>query len=147
MQYIKAGIKRLHPDAKTPVYATPGSACFDLFVTPELTEEVVLTQDTPLIIGTGLAVEVPPGYVMEVFSRSGHGFKYDVLLANGTGIIDSDYRGELVLKLAADGAPFTVKPNERIAQGRIVPAPRTEFYEIEELSETERKGGLGHTGR
>lgn len=96
-------IKKLHPSAKKPTYATPGSACFDLYAATVAGMETIgshVYADSPLTCGTGLAFEVPDGHVMLVFSRSGHGFNHDVRLANCTGVIDSDYRGELLAKLS-----------------------------------------------
>lgn len=92
-------IKKLHPAAVVPTYGTEGAACFDLYaVQPEAEIRVVDTAT----VRTGLAFEVPQGFVMLVFSRSGHGFKNDVRLANCVGVIDSDYRGELMVKLTND---------------------------------------------
>lgn len=138
-------IKKLHTNAKLPVYGSKGAACFDLHA--NLQDSVVVTRNTPAIIPTGLAFEIPTGFVMLVFSRSGHGFKNDVRLSNGTGVIDSDYRGELLIKLAADQGPFTVFPGDRIAQAMLIPIPYVVFEEVQELSSTERgSGGLGSTG-
>ncbi len=97
---------------------------------------------------TGLAFEVPHGHVLKVFSRSGHGFKYGVRLANGTGIIDSDYRGELMVCLKNDGPePMVVHHGDRITQAMLVPIPQVELIEVQELSDTERgAGGFGSTG-
>lgn len=91
-------VKKLHPDATLPRYATDGAACFDIFPLRHQSTE----GESTLIIDTGLAFEVPPGKVMLVFSRSGHGFKHNIRLANCVGVIDSDYRGELKVKLTAD---------------------------------------------
>ena len=139
-------IKKLHPDAITPTYQTPGSACFDLHAI----EGWILSPHTPGIFNTGLAFEIPPGYVMNIYSRSGHGFKDDVRLANCVGKIDSDYRGEVLVKLAID-APygyFKVFPGDRIAQAEVVKIDRCVFEEVDELSSTERgDNGFGSTGR
>ncbi len=142
---MNINIKKLVPEAKEPTYATDGSGCFDLY---GLTDGVVL-DGHPLKCSTGLAFEIPMGWVMEVYSRSGDGFKHDVRLANCVGIIDSDYRGELFVKLTADsGKPFEVNAGERIAQAKLVESPRCTFNVVEELSATARgTGGLGSTGR
>lgn len=109
---MQINIKQLSPLAKMPTYATDGSGCFDLY---GLTDGVVL-DGHPLKCSTGLAFEIPLGWVMEVYSRSGDGFKRDVRLANCVGIIDSDYRGELNVKLTGDsGKPFEVKAGDRKA--------------------------------
>ena len=86
---------------------------------------------------------------MLVYSRSGHGFKYGVRLANCVGVIDSDYRGEVGVKLTADQTSegFFVRNGDRIAQAMIVPVDRVEFEEVEKLSDTDRgTGGFGSTG-
>lgn len=134
--------KRLTPDAKLPTYATDGSGCFDIYTTDEGTLTPVRT------FSTGLSFEVPVGYVMLVFSRSGHGFKSDTRLANCVGIIDSDYRGELKIKLTNDSGRFMkVYAGDRIAQAMVIPFEQVQFLEVDELSETERgEGGFGSTG-
>lgn len=102
-----------------------------------------------LVFETGLFFEVPQGKVLLVFSRSGHGFNHDIRLANCVGIIDSDYRGELKVKLTNDStqAFFNVKRGDRIAQAMLVDSNQVQFEIVEELSETERgTGGLGSTG-
>ena len=140
--------KKLHPAATAPVYATAGAACFDLHA-------CTVDEGTPdnvagtLTVGTGLAVEVPEGWAMLVYSRSGHGFRHNVRLANCVGVIDSDYRGEVMVKLTHDdlGSPLTVRTGDRIAQAMLVPVYRTELVEADDLSKTMRgTGGLGSTG-
>lgn len=134
-------VKRLHPDAKLPTYATAGAACFDLAALRG--GEVEPTNR----FRTGLAFEVPAGHVMLVFSRSGHGFNNDVRLANCVGVIDSDYRGEVEVKLTADGAPVYVTSGDRIAQAMVLPVQQFTILEAAELSVTDRgEGGFGSTG-
>lgn len=136
--------KRLTQDAKLPTYATDGSGCFDIYTTDE-----GYVADS-LAFSTGLSFEIPSGYVMLVFSRSGHGFKNDVRLSNCVGVIDSDYRGELKIKLtndASSGLFFEVNKGDRIAQAMIVPYEQAQFIEVDNLSETARgEGGFGSTG-
>lgn len=155
---MKLKIKKLHPDAVVPQYQTAGAACFDLHALCD--RRYGLDPGGSLDIGTGLSVEVPKGHVMLIFSRSGHGFKNDVRLSNCVGVIDSDYRGEVRVKLRNDqsydlvGPPtvaghkfLVVGPGDRIAQAMIVPIPRVEFEVVEELTTTERgTGGFGSTG-
>lgn len=85
---------------------------------------------------------------MMVYSRSGHGFKSDVRLANCVGVIDSDYRGEVKVKLTNDGNEYMqVNEGDRIAQAMIIPVEQVKFIEVAELSDTERgTGGFGSTG-
>ena len=139
-------IKKLHPAAVVPTYGTEGSACFDLYaVQPEAEIRVVDTAT----VRTGLAFEVPQGFVMLVFSRSGHGFKNDVRLANCVGVVDSDYRGELMVKLTNDNPSdcLAVHPGDRIAQAMLLPVSQTYFEVVDELSSTDRgAGGFGSTG-
>lgn len=139
---MKLKVKRLVPEAKLPVYATPGSACFDLAATYDASFNKTMN------FLTGLAFEVPAGHVMLIFSRSGHGFNNNVRLANCTGVIDSDYRGEVAVKLTSDGHPFSVSKGDRIAQAMILPIEQVQFEEVSELSESERGfGGFGSTGK
>jgi len=149
---MKLNVKKLHAEATTPRYATAGAACFDLHA---LVEEdihgdgaLVIRPDAQAVIRTGLAFQVPDGHVMMVYSRSGHGFKNGVRLSNATGVIDSDYRGEVQVALHNDGrARFTVRHGDRIAQAMIVPVPQVEMVEADELTATARgAGGMGSTG-
>lgn len=99
---------------------------------------------------TGWAFEVPTGHVMMIYSRSGHGFQHNVRLANCVGVIDSDYRGEVAVKLAQDsgGDKVVFRRGERIAQAMIIPVEQVEFQEVNELSETVRgNAGYGSTGK
>jgi dUTP pyrophosphatase len=150
-------LKKLHEAAIVPDYQSLQAACFDLHaVAPaDWDEDNTWAQssmwaDDVGVFRTGLAVEIPPGWVMQIFSRSGHGFKSDVRLANCVGIIDSDYRGEIMVKLTADtnAKHFTVKPGDRIAQAMIIPIPRVQFEVVDELGTTARgTGGFGSTDR
>jgi dUTP pyrophosphatase len=83
-------IRKLHPQAMTPVYSTSGAGCFDL----QTVDHNTVFPGGSTIFNTGLAIEVPEGYVMMIYSRSGHGFTHGLRLSNCVGVIDSDYRGE-----------------------------------------------------
>ena len=142
-------IKKLHPAAKMPTYATDGSGCFDLYSINTLPRRV--HEGWPVQFETGLAFEIPIGYGMFILSRSGHGFNFDTRLANCVGFIDSDYRNEVMVKLTADqeheeAMPLTVMPGDRIAQACILPVPKVGFSWADELSETSRTGGFGSSG-
>lgn len=141
-------IKRVHPDAVMPQYATAGAACFDLHVIEADNFKPHPTDIHAAIFRTGLAVEVPPGWCLEIYSRSGQGFKDAIRLSNAVGVIDSDYRGELMVSLRADGKTCTkVREGDRIAQAKLVLAPQCQLVEVEDLSETARgEGGFGSTG-
>lgn len=140
-------IKKLHQYARTPSYATAGAGCFDLHALVDAFYELGVGESA--VFSTGLAFEVPEGWVMEVYSRSGHGFKNGVRLANCVGIIDADYRGELKVKLKNEGRePLVVVNGDRIAQAKLVPAPQVSFVEVDALGETARgEGGFGSTGK
>lgn len=149
---MKVKIKKLHPEAITPKYATLGAACFDLYAVVD-GDAILLNsyvyKDHPLTIKTGLSFEIPEGHVMLVYSRSGHGFKSNVRLSNCVGVIDSDYRGEVHVKLIQDIAAelLYINNGDRIAQAMIVPVDNVEFEEVDELSDTERgASGFGSTG-
>ena len=146
---MKLTIQKLHPDAVVPKYATEGAACFDLhaIIENDVGADAILP-GCSYTFRTGLAVEVPPGHVLQIHSRSGHGFKHGVRLANATGIIDSDYRGEILVCLINLGAEaFHVRRGDRIAQGIIAAAPQWTLVEADELDDTVRgAGGHGSTG-
>lgn len=142
---LEMNIVQLHKDAVLPVYSTEGAACFDFYaVTMEATGSPATAE-----YGLGLAVEVPVGWVLALFSRSGHGFNKDIRLSNAVGIIDSDYRGEVKVKLRGDGkhAPVFNLRTDKIVQGMLLPAPKVKFNLVTKLSDTDRgEGGFGHTG-
>lgn len=142
---INLKIKLTHPDAKVPTYATSGSGCFDIYAV----DSGMVFPNSSLTMETGVAFEVPEGYVLEIYSRSGHGFKSDIRLANCVGIIDADYRDQVYVKLTNDGGNFyEVKKGERIAQAKLVESPKVNLMVVSDLSETERGlGGLGSTGK
>lgn len=156
-------VKKLHTDAIIPKYQTQGAACFDIHALVDvndprimqwegpsrLTPGVGAGNETSQVYRTGLSFEIPEGYVMMVYSRSGHGFKHDVRLANCVGVIDSDYRGELMVKITADASHgMMVADGDRIAQAMIIPVQQVSFEEVNELSDTIRgEGGFGSSGR
>lgn len=148
---MKLNVKKLSPQAVIPAYATAGAACFDLHAVlddVQLQHGLTVQPSTQEIIRTGLAFQVPAGHVMLIYSRSGHGFKNGVRLSNATGVIDSDYRGEVMVALHNDGrAKFKVQHGDRIAQAMIIPVPGVELVECVDLTLTARgAGGFGSTG-
>ncbi len=156
---MKVKIKKLYEDAQLPEYATDGAGCFDIRAYIPVEENAgVFYKDTievgngdTVVFDTGLSFEIPKGHVMMIYSRSGHGFKNDVRLSNCVGVIDSDYRGELKVKLTGDfndgENPLLVFDGDRIAQGMVIPVKKIEFEEVKELSKTKRGGkGFGSTG-
>lgn len=147
-------VKKLYPLAQLPTYATDGSACFDLYAYMEHHDRQDIGGSTWALnaytFNTGLAFEIPPGWCMLIFSRSGHGFKNDVRLSNCVGVIDSDYRDEVMVRLRTDDpeCTFEVRHGDRIAQGMLVPAHRVSFEEVEYLEPNgTRTGGFGSTGK
>lgn len=152
---MKIKIQKLHENAVTPTYAHEGDACFDLTaVSVENTSHALdISEGRPLVCGTGLAFQIPEGHAMLIFSRSGHGFKHDIRLANCVGIIDHGFSGEVMVKLACD-APDNeywphqkIKPGDRIAQAMIIPVEPAVFEIVEQLALSERgTGGFGSSG-
>jgi dUTP pyrophosphatase len=138
-------ILKLHPDATVPTYGTSGAACFDLYA---LEGGAVFARGSEMF-RTGLAFGIPEGYVMKVYSRSGHGFKHGIRLSNSVGVVDSDYTGEVFVKLQNDsGYTYEVEPGDRIAQAMLVPVEQVTFDVVEQLQLTERgANGLGSTGK
>ena len=144
---MKINIKKLDENAKMPTYGTEFSAGADLYA---LVDSVVtIDVGETVLMHTGIAMEIPEGYVGLVFARSGLATKKNLAPANKVGVIDADYRGEIMVALHNHGtAPQTVECGERIAQIAIVPFLKAEFNECDELSDTLRgAGGFGSTGK
>ncbi len=142
-------IKKLHPNAIVPSYAHLGDSCFDLYALPA--DDMMRAHPVDkhaVIFRTGLAFEVPHGFTMLIFSRSGQGFNDATRLSNCVGVIDAPYRGEVKVSLRADGETCRkVQAGDRIAQAMLVAVPVVEIEVVEELSQTERgSGGFGSTG-
>ena len=144
---IKAVSPKIGNDIPLPFYATPGSAAMDLHAC--IDEAVTIPAGGRKMIPTGLAIALPsPDYVALVYARSGLGIKHGVAPANCVGVIDSDYRGEIIVGLQNSGeSDFTVQPGDRVAQLMIAPVVRANLQMVEELDETARgAGGFGSTG-
>lgn len=148
MEPVLVKVKKLHPSAIIPDYQSEGAACFDLH---SVDGNVIVCEGNPKVLGTGLSFEIPKNHVMLIFSRSGSAFKNDTRLSNCVGVIDSDYRGEVKVKLTRDTANSNhlhIETGDRIAQAMIIPLPLVTFVEENELSETVRgENGLGSTGQ
>lgn len=142
------GVKRLTDTAILPAFATAGAACFDLHadLRADGYNQVYFRESE--VIRTGLAFDIPEGYVLMIYSRSGHGFKNDVRLANCVGVIDSDYTGEVKIKLTIDNEEgFIVEHGSRVAQAMLIKLPSVQLVEVDELKTTERgANGFGSTG-
>ena len=144
---IKALSPKIGTDIPLPCFATAGAACMDLCAC--IDQPVTLAAGERRLITTGIAVALPEGTFGGVFARSGLGIKQGVCLANGVGVIDSDYRGEIGVGLVNLGdSPYTVRPGDRIAQLMVTPVVRPTVVPVSELDETDRgAGGFGSTGR
>ena len=137
---MKVRIKRLHPDAVIPNYAKAGDAGMDLTAVSAKRAWDIVTY------GTGLAIEIPEGYVGLLFPRSSV-YKTSMALSNCVGVIDSGYRGEIMLKFRSITSDNCYKVGDRIGQLIIMPYPQVELEEVEDLSSTDRgSGGYGSTG-
>jgi dUTP pyrophosphatase len=130
-----------------PKYETPLAAGMD--VRADLAESIVLGPLERAMIPTGLYVELPAGYELQVRPRSGLAVKHGVTVLNSPGTVDADYRGELkAILVNLSSEPFEIKPGERIAQYVIARHEKVEWAVVDALSETERgAGGFGSTGR
>ena len=138
---MKIRMKKLHPDAVIPRYAKPGDAGMDLTA-------VWINQEMDLVTyGTGLAGEIPEGHVGLLFPRSSI-YKTKMALTNCVGVIDSGYRGEIMMKFKMTDNRTMYKVGDRIGQLLIMPYPKVEFVESYQLSDTDRgEGGFGSTGQ
>ena len=136
----------LKEGALLPEYQTPGSAGADLYA--YLAEPITLNPMERKLIPTGLFVELPVGYELQVRPRSGLALKYGITVLNTPGTVDSDYRGELCVLLVNFGSePFTVQNGDRIAQAVVAQATQVSFVQTDALSKTGRGvNGYGSTG-
>ncbi|MBO6229962.1 MAG: dUTP diphosphatase [Ruminiclostridium sp.] len=141
-------IKRVNGRARMPFRATDGSAGADLFAC--IPEEVVIAPGERKLIPTGIAIGIPYGGCGAfIFPRSSVSSKFGVSLANCVGVVDSDYRGEIIVPLINHSdEPYTVKDGDRIAQMVVMPVIIPDFIPVDELETTVRgSGGFGSTGR
>ena len=145
---IKALSPKIGADIPVPSYATAGSAGMDLRAC--IDTPVTILPGEQALVPTGLAIALPdPGYVALLYARSGLAIKHGLSPANCVGVIDSDYRGEIVVALRNYAKePYTVEPGERIAQMVITPVVQAAIALVDELDDTDRgAGGFGSTGR
>lgn len=139
-------VKKLNEHAVLPHRATVDAAGADLCAC--LTQPVTIAPNQTVKIGTGIAIEVPCGYAAFVYGRSGLGVKHNITPANCVGVVDADYRGEIIVGLKnSSNVDFVVNPGDRIAQMVIAPVAMSTFEEVKQLSDTDRgSGGFGSTG-
>lgn len=145
---IKALSPKIGTEIPTPYYATEGAAAMDLHAC--IDRPVTIAPRERKVIPTGIAIALPsPDYVALIFGRSGLGIKHGIAPANCVGVIDSDYRGELMVGLEnASDSEYTVSPCDRIAQLMITPVLRPTLQWVGELEQSARgTGGFGSTGQ
>lgn len=140
-------IKKLNKKAVIPTYGSEFSAGADLYACVE--ERVLIKPHQTVLIKTGIALEVPEGYAGLIYARSGLASKKGLAPANKVGVVDADYRGEVMVALHNHSdEEKEIEQGERIAQLVIAPFLKAEFNEVDELSDTVRgAGGFGSTGR
>lgn len=138
-------VKRLTATARMPVRATEHASCFDVHADMDGT----IAPGARLLVKTGLAVAVPPGFEVQVRSRSGLALKHGVAVLNSPGTVDADYRGEVGVILINHGAePFAFHRGDRVAQLGVYRVEMCAAVEVDKLEDTARgAGGFGHSGR
>lgn len=143
----RVNVKRLNEKAVLPTYGTEYAAGADLYACME--ESICIAPGETAFVKTGIALEIPVGYAGFIYARSGLACKKGLAPANKVGVIDADYRGEIMVALHNHSSEeITVEHGERIAQMVIAPYLAVDFQETEALSDTVRgDGGFGSTGR
>ena len=143
----KINIKKLNENAVIPTYGSEFSAGADLYAV--LDAPASLNPGETILIHTGIAMEIPVGYAGLIYARSGLASKKGLAPANKVGVVDADYRGEIMVALHNHNTvPVSIEPGERIAQLVITPFLKGVFNPVDELSETVRgEGGFGSTGK
>ena len=141
---MQVKIKKIHVDAQTPTFGSANAACADL----SCVEDFTITNGETKIVKTGIKIQyIDPRYKLHIYSRSGLAAKKGIFVLNAPGVIDSDYRGELMVILHNTGSTQSFLVGDRIAQISIEESLKVSFDESEEEETTERgQGGLGHTG-
>ena len=143
----QVNFKKMRASAKIPSYATEGAAAIDL--SAAIDEPITLTPGERRLIPTGIAISIPQNTVAILSARSGLSYKKGITAANGIGVIDSDYRGEIFFSaINLSNEPYTVEPGERVAQLMLMPVYTMSLIEKDSLDETDRgEGGFGSTGK
>lgn len=147
MEPMEVKYIRLDPAAQVPRYATPGAAAADLSAC--IPGPMTIAPGQRALVPTGIAIQLPHGgCVALVYARSGLSIKHGLCMANGVGVVDSDYRGELKVPMINLGnEPYTIQPGERVAQLCIAPVYQASFVQAQALDQTQRgQGGFGSTG-
>jgi len=144
----KIEVKIIKEDGVTlPKYMTEGAAGMD--VCAHISESITLKSLERKLVPTGIKIEIPFGYEVQVRPRSGLAIKHGITLVNSPGTIDSDYRGEIgIILINLSNEEYTINPKERIGQLVLQKVYKMEFVEVEKLGESSRSvGGFGHTGK
>ena len=139
-------VKKLKENAILPTYGSEFSAGADLYAVTD--EPIEFLPNETKLVGTGLAMEIPEGYAGLIYARSGLASKRGLAPANKVGVVDADYRGEIMVALHNHSDKVQrIEPKERIAQLVVAPFLKAEYYEAETLTDTTRgAGGFGSTG-
>lgn len=141
---VSVRFKKLNSEAQVPTYGSVSAAGADLYAL----ERTVLQPGQTVLIHTGIALEIPEGYAGLIYARSGLATKRGLAPANKVGVVDADYRGEIMVSLHNHSSEVqSVDAGERIAQLVVTPFLRVQFNEVDDLSDTHRgAGGFGSTG-
>lgn len=140
---VNLGIKLLTPSAKMPTQAHKGDL-WDVYAD----ETVLITDEKSTLVSTGIALDIPQGYQVRLYNRSGNPLKYGIVLGNSTGIVDSSYRGELKGQFFCIKGVHQIHKGDRIMQMEVVRVLDIEFEQKENLSQTDRgEQGFGSSGR
>ena len=144
---MNVNIKKLNENATVPTYGSPYAAGADLYAC--IDSDVTINPGETVLIKTGIAIELPVGYAAFIYARSGLASKRGLAPANKVGVVDCDYRGEIMVALHNHSlTEQSISPNERIAQMVIAPYITAEFNVVDTLTETVRgEGGFGSTGK
>lgn len=142
---VPVRIEKVNPHAIIPTYAHEDDACCDLYIV----EDYTIRKGQRRLLRTGIAVEIPTGYELQIRPRSGLAFKQGLTLVNAPGTVDAQYRNEVMLLIINLGqSPVTLRRGDRVAQMCIKPVYKIEFEEVDKLSDSDRGlGGWGSTGK
>jgi dUTP pyrophosphatase len=142
---MKLGIKLLDDSATMPTKAHDGDACYDI----RSSQHGVISPGGRVLFLTGIAMEIPDGYCVMIYSRSGMGAKRGIRLANSIGVIDAGYKNEIMVCLTNDSPePYTVLVGDKIAQFKVEKLEPIELVQVQELSDSDRgTGGFGSSGK
>ena len=142
---LNVRVRRLRDSVRLPAYETAGAAAFDLAAA----DDVTIAPGQVALVPTGLVIEVPTGWFLGIFARSSTPLKRGLVVANGVGVVDSDYCGPAdevkIAVLNVTASTVLVRAGDRLAQGILLPAPRVTWEEVDRVRPTSR-GGFGATG-